>query len=219
MKHISALKQEGLWLFLATAWCLALLGARMYYTGHGLFLFLVWNLFLAWIPWILSAGILNRTKWTSPVKWISAGIWILFLPNAPYILTDLVHLRHRGDVPFWLDLIMILSFALTGLVLGLTSVRHLWEDRQIPAKLKGLLFPAIFLLTAFGVYLGRYLRWNSWEVVSAPGSLVSDLMQWVYHPSLLKEPLAFTIGFGVLLWMLFWLPGKVGLTAPLRSGK
>lgn len=200
---------EGFFLALASLWCLIILLARMHWAGNGLFLFLVWNLFLAWIPWLISAFPLRKFSWKNPVKWGLAGVWLLFLPNAPYILTDLVHLHTRADVPFWMDLLLILSFALTGLVIGLASLRHIWEEAQMIPRLRVFLFPAICMLSAFGVYLGRYLRWNSWEVVSEPFSLLSDLMQWVYQPYLLKEPLAFSIGFGIMFWMMFWLPGKV----------
>lgn len=212
LKHRSPYLTEGFFLVLASAWCVVILLARMSWAGDGLFLFLVWNLFLAWIPWFISAFAFPHFSWKKPAKWGFAGIWLLFLPNAPYILTDLVHLRTRVEVPFWMDLILIISFALTGLLIGLASLKHVWEDAKMIPRIRVFLFPAICILSAFGVYLGRYLRWNSWEVVSEPFSLISDLMQWVYHPSLLKEPLAFSVGFGIMFWMMFWIPGQIGQT-------
>lgn len=210
MKHRFPYLKEGIYLSLATAWCMMVLIARMTWAGNTFFSFLTWNLFLAWIPWALSAFALPGLSWRNPFKWAIAGIWLLFFPNAPYILTDLVHLSPQSAVPFWMDLILILSFAFTGLLLGLASLRHVWEDAKMISRMRSLLFPAICILSAFGVYLGRYLRWNSWEVVSQPFSLASDLLQWMYHPALLKEPLAFSLGFGIMLWLLFWIPGQIG---------
>ena len=210
MNRQTALIKESLWLALASLWCLAILALRMEWAGKLMFLFLAWNLFLAWIPWIISAFAIPRFSWANPAKWVLGGVWLLFLPNAPYILTDLVHLRQRATIPFWLDLLLILSFAFTALMLGIASLRHIWQEVKVIPRLRQLLLPAVCVLSAFGVYVGRYLRWNSWDVVTQPHTLLSDLLAWAYHPATLKEPLAFSLGFGMLLWLLFWLPQFLG---------
>ena len=113
-------------LFLALVlWCLVLLWVRTLLAGSAMYLFLLWNLFLAAIPLLASGRLMRerRPEWALSLRdglWL--GVWLLFLPNAPYLLTDFVHLRHRPPVPFWYDLAVILSCAGTGLVFPYASL-------------------------------------------------------------------------------------------------
>lgn len=117
---------------------------------------------------------------------MGAGIslWLLFFPNAPYILTDLFHLRHREGAPLWFDLLLILSFAWTGLMLGYVS---LVDIQQVVSrtynKITGWLFAvAALMLSGFGIYLGRFERWNSWDVISNPKGLAKDILLPIINP-------------------------------------
>ena len=102
-----------------------LVAVRIYWSGHITYIFLVWNLFLAWMPlfialfiWLLFRnGLLNITLWS-----VMACLWLLFYPNAPYIITDLVHLDARSDMPFWFDQILLLSFIVSSLLVGYLSL-------------------------------------------------------------------------------------------------
>ena len=156
-------------------------------TGHGLYIFLIWNLFLAWIPFVYAfiAYGLHRSRFRNGFFIGGCGmIWLLFLPNAPYLLTDLIHLRVENNYLFWYDLLTLLWFAWTGLLLGFAS---LYLMHQIVAETFGQwigwAFAVVTLgLTGFGVYLGRFLRWNSWDVVRDPLSLFADIYHLFRHP-------------------------------------
>jgi uncharacterized membrane protein len=149
---------------------------RFVYTGHITFIFLLWNLFLAWLP-VLFALLARRQRTNYWGRWIWGGLWLLFFPNAPYLLTDLLHLGQIGTVPIWYDLIMLLTFALAGLFLGFASL--FWLHDLVTKTwnwLAGWLFVLVVLgLSSFGVYIGRFLRWNSWDLLLNPANLLRDL--------------------------------------------
>ncbi|MDX2250638.1 MAG: DUF1361 domain-containing protein [Bacteroidia bacterium] len=178
---------------------------RVSISGNKYFLFLSWNLFLAWIPYLIAFWLVRRTDRS---KWVvAAGItgWLLFFPNSPYILTDLFHLRPRNASPLWLDLIVLLSFAWTGLLLGMSSLRKIqlaYFDRL--GHVWGRVITVFILfLTSFGVYLGRYLRWNSWDILSNPLGLLNDIVMRIIHPLEYSRSTGFTVIFGVFLLMAY----------------
>ena len=152
-------------LLTSIGFCFLLLLARTIYTGGLTFVFLVWNLFLAIVPYFLSYSLTVRPAWTKG-KWKFALIftgWLLFIPNSFYMLTDLFHLYDSFSVPRWYDLLLILSFAWNASLLGILSVRHIEkiiEERWL-YRLDWLFVYPIMLLNAMGIYIGRYLRYNS----------------------------------------------------------
>lgn len=194
---------------LACLWCCLVLGARVYITGHHHYAFLVWNLFLAAIPLGLSLG-LQRIRRTSRVLPLLA-MWLLFFPNAPYVLTDLIHLtpHNHGMVPLWQDLVMLLSFALVSLWLGFQSLRMVqhWVEERSSKRVAWGVIVAVLGLSGFGVYLGRFLRWNSWDIVHRPHLLFQDILARVFNPVQHFQTWSFTAGFGILLMLayLFWV--------------
>ncbi len=110
-------------------------------------------------------------------------VWLIFIPNSFYIITDLFHLQERTEIPMWYDLALIFSFAWNGLLLGILSTRQMEKIWELKWKWSELLFVyPIMCLNAFGIYLGRYLRYNSWDVVSDPFSLISDIVHLIMHP-------------------------------------
>lgn len=152
--------------------------ARFLYTGTIIFFFLLWNLFLAWLP--VGFALLARRRGASRLgRWFWGGLWLLFFPNAPYLLTDLLHLGRAGQVPIWYDLIMLLAFALAGLFLGFASL--FWLHDLVSKswnQFTGWLFVLLVLgLSSFGVYIGRFLRWNSWDLLLNPTVLLRDLAE------------------------------------------
>lgn len=167
--------------------------------GIPTFLFLVWNLFLAWIPyWVsltLSSTIQGRFKKLKTA--IVLFIWLLFFPNAPYILTDLLHFKNFGDLPVWYDLMLLVSFAFTGLMLGwlsLMEVQDFLKSRYSRWVARLLTFTAL-ILCSYGIYLGRFQRWNSWDIVTNPLSLLQDMFSVLMQPSVH----AGTLGIAVVL--------------------
>jgi uncharacterized membrane protein len=158
------------------------------------FLFLVWNLFLAWIPYWTSLAL---GYWGKSSAILSGGLllfWLLFFPNAPYLLTDLMHLyKQRGDVPFWLDVMLILSFAWTGLMLGYASMFEVqyFLERRFPNWLTKTIMVGSIWLAGFGVYMGRFQRLNSWDVFTRPWAVV----RWELH--VLGNPMNYISTLGV----------------------
>jgi uncharacterized membrane protein len=178
--------KTALWLAASILVCLALIRLRIVISGHYYFRFLVWNLFLAFVPYVVSTVtrlIANKTNNTF-VLLASAAMWLLFFPNAPYIVTDLFHLRPRVDAPYWFDLLLIYSFAWTGLMLGFASLLDFHEIiRNRFNAFKGNLFVVgSLLLSGFGIYLGRFERWNSWDIVYNPKRLTQDIIKPILNP-------------------------------------
>ncbi|RSK49034.1 DUF1361 domain-containing protein [Hymenobacter rigui] len=166
------------------------------------FVFLLWNLFLALIPFGLSTMLgLSAGRLKARVLLPVGVVWLLFFPNAPYILTDLFHLEPRAGVPYWYDLALILSCAWNGLMLGyasLTDMQQLVTRRLGWAAGWGFATVAL-LLSSFGVYLGRYLRFNSWDILTNPASLFYDIVSRLLHPASHRGTWGVTLLYGVFL--------------------
>jgi len=183
-------------------WCVCLIAVRIDRTGSGYYRFLIFNLFLACIPLFLSTVLRIashwRLHWTIHLALFS--LWLLFLPNAPYILTDILHLTRASQAPAWYDLALLLSCSGTGLLLGylsLIDVQGILARRFGPAC--GWIFAAVsLLLSGFAIYLGRFLRWNSWDVLVNP-SLLLGLTDALIHPWFHIRAFAVTVIFGVIL--------------------
>ena len=195
--------------------CLGLLVLRMDRVGEPAFLFLVWNLFLAWVPFVAALCLIGAHRVGAPrgVLWLLGAGWLLFLPNAPYILTDFIHLGRASGAPLWFDAAVIGGFAATGLGLGLASllvVHHLVDVRA--GRVAGWVVAVTsLLLSAVGVYLGRFPRFNSWDVLTDPHSLVSVVLQRLAdpfgNPFLIRFAGAMSIGL-VGAYLLTWLVGR-----------
>ena len=189
-----------------TAFCVALYGVRVWYADELRFRFLLWNLFLAWIPLPLAIGFARDVERAGRFRArglaFGAG-WLLFFPNAPYIITDFVHLYDDPPVPLWFDALGIGAFAWTGLLLGLVSLAIVHEAarRLLTSAQAWLLVAGVTVLAAFGVYVGRFLRWNSWDVVQDPARLGRDLRGELSSP--LTHPRSYVVtGIVALLLLL-----------------
>ncbi len=199
----------------ACLWCCIVLNLRFHLAGHYYYDFMLWNLFLAAIPLGLSLGLrqINRLVLALPLL----AVWLLFFPNAPYVLTDLIHLNeHNGNVPKWLDLLMLLSFAFVALWFGFQSlhiVQH-WFVRKFSHATAWCVTLGSLALSGFGVYLGRFDRWNSWDLLHRPASLLTRIASYILHPLAHTRTWGFTLGFGTLLIFayLFWF--SAAPTAP-----
>lgn len=206
---------------LAVSWCCLLLGLRFHLSGHFQYRFMLWNLFLAVIPLGLSLGLMRIRQLSLATPLL--GVWLLFFPNAPYVLTDLLHLNaHRASVPRWLDLVMLLSFALVSLWLGFQSLRLVqhWFARRFSHATGWCVAFTSLGLSGFGVYLGRFLRWNSWDILSRPQKLLRDVIQPFLAPMDHSHTWGFTLGFGTLLILgyLFWISALTPQPASRNPG-
>jgi uncharacterized membrane protein len=194
-------------LALASAFCGALLVARWVYSEPGAFRFLAWNLFLAWIPLVAAVVVYDmHRRGVGLARMLPvAAAWLLFLPNAPYLLTDLIHLGSRDDAPLWYDLVLFSAFAWTGALLGFLSVYLL---QVVVRRAAGYAWSWAFvgaslLACAFGMYLGRSLRWNSWEVVTNPEPLLSDVWARLSDPLAHPRTLGMTVALTALLTVMY----------------
>ena len=182
----------------ASAVCVMLVAARMEYSDTWRYLGLVWNLFLAWIPFALAylAHAFSRKKWTLYlVLPATTFLWLIFFPNAPYILTDLQHLFKTFGAPLWYDVIVMVWFSWTGLLLGLVSL-YLMHDIVQRAFGRWVGWGFVFIVSAlssFGVYLGRFVRFNSWNLLDDPKEVVVTVLGLAIDPS--KRLIAFTVLF------------------------
>ena len=193
-----------------SAMCIALVAGRTLYSHTHHFQTLVWNLFLAWIPLLLAALIYRiATRRADLTRWIlvpAALVWLLFFPNAPYIVTDLVHLgQYHDNVPGWYDVLLVAWFAWTGLLLGVVSLRLMQE---IVARARGSRVGWLFvvLVTAagsLGIYVGRFLRWNSWTVFQAPVTLADTGWDRVSQPDAGELMLGFAVLFALLFLFVY----------------
>src|ERR1041384_4874300 len=143
-------------------WCACMIAVRIYRTGSGYYLFLVGNLFLASVPLFFSTALRIATHWRLhwTIRLAVFSLWLLFLPNAPYILTDILHLTRASHAPAWYDLALLLSCAGTGLLVGYLSLA---DVQGIVARkfstVVGWIFALVSLvLSGFAIYLGRFLR-------------------------------------------------------------
>jgi uncharacterized membrane protein len=200
-------------------WCVCLIALRIRLTRSGYYGFLIFNLVLACIPLFLSTALRIASHWRLhwTIQFPVLGLWLLFLPNAPYILTDIVHLTRASNAPAWYDLALLLSCSGTGLLVGYLS---LVDVQVIVARSFGLACSWIFamaslVLSGFAIYLGRFLRWNSWDVLIDPARLFG-LMDAVVHPGAHVRALSVTFIFGVIL-TLGYITLRVLMVHPERS--
>jgi uncharacterized membrane protein len=178
-------------LLAASAFCVLLVLYRRHHTGDPFYGFLAWNLVLAWVPFALAlAAYANARRGGGTVVVVLGVLWLLFFPNAPYLLTDFIHLHESLTTPLWYDALMLAAFAWTGLALGFASLyvmQTIWQ-RAAGAVVSWLGVVGALALASFGVYLGRFLRFNSWDALVRPGQIAdvvrNDLENPFQHPRL-----------------------------------
>lgn len=205
---VSQYRQPKL-MFLLAGFCISLLLVRAKLTHSIFFFFLIWNLFLAYTPLALTTLLVSKVQWIE--KKLSFYplflCWLLLLPNAPYIITDFIHLQKELAVPVWFDVLLLISFTITGLLFGLASMSHMYTilASRNGKRIAHVLMLAVCLLSAYGIYLGRYLRYNSWDVIQRPMAIVNDVLLSLFDTGHYKASLGITLGFGILLYLLFSL--------------
>lgn len=206
IRHKYKLAIFGL-LLAASIVCVTLVAARMAYSDSGRYSNLVWNLFLAWIPFVLAYAA-YALSWRRAllvlVIPITTILWLIFFPNAPYILTDLQHLvQDSHDTPLWYDVIMLVWFSWTGLLLGLVSLYLMHEIvHRALGRAAGWIFVfAVSGLSSFGVYLGRFVRFNSWDILQGPKEIAVSILGLVIDPS--RRLVAFTFLFTVFYLFVY----------------
>jgi Predicted membrane protein len=193
-------------LTLSMIFSVQLVCTRIVYTGQFTFLFMIWNLFLAWLPYAVTSWLQQRTDIANN-GWKLAAVflvWLPIVPNSFYILTDLFHLG-KSNVPRWFDLALIVSFAWNGLVLGILSVRQM--EKAVEPYLRGrhelfYVYPVMWL-NALGIYIGRYYRFNSWDIVANPFDLMAGICSAVVHPLQYKDVWGMVGCFSVFMTLVY----------------
>ena len=185
---------------LFSVYCIALVAFRSWFTNSIFYMFLVWNLILAYAPFIISKIIIAKA-YKNLTFILLLIIWLLFLPNAPYIITDFVHIRQGTLMPLWFDLLLVFSFAFNGLLVFFLSVQdvHHLILKHSSSFTTWSITTFILFLTGFGVYIGRFLRFNSWDMASNPKLLFLEIFDRIAQPTSHPRTWGFTIGFGTLL--------------------
>lgn len=196
------MKQQQQAIALLILFCVVTLLIRVQLTQSLFFSFLLWNLFLAMIPYIISEWI--QTSENSKIKVILVtSVWLLFLPNAPYLVTDFIHLHHLKSTLVWYDLCMLFSFAATGILLAVISMHTIYNTitKIYTEKIAYNFIIVSSFLSGFGIYLGRFLRLNSWHIFTN----TKETFLLIFT-SLTKEATWYvSIGFGVFLTLLFYV--------------
>ncbi len=210
-------------LVLASALCVALVAVRISRTGTLEYRFLVWNLFLAWLPFVFALALYDGYRRGRGAAFLAgcAVLWLLFLPNAPYILTDFVHLSEAGSAPLWYDAATVAAFAFTGLVLGLGSL--VLVQTVITAARGAAAGWAAGLgtlgLASVGIYLGRFVGVNSWDALVDPARVLAPFAERLdaslVHTRFFAVTLVFT-AFLAIAYLLLYAVAQPGLALEPR---
>jgi uncharacterized membrane protein len=191
----------------ASALCLGLELVRERHFGAMGFRFLVWNLILAWIPMLLVLFVYDRYRRGTALVRLAplAALWLLFLPNAPYIVTDFVHLSAATPAPLWFDGVELSAFAWTGMLLGFVSLylMHAVARHRFGGMIGWIGVVAVLALVSAGVYLGRVKRWNSWDLLTQPGSMVAQLHEHLADSASLGRAVGVTLAMTLLLALAY----------------
>lgn len=167
----------------SVSFTLMLLAMRIFFTGSAIYLFYPWNIFLGALPLFFSSRLLKKQAFGFKAFMLMC-CWLLLLPNAPYLVTDIFHFEERPPVPYWYDLLIVVSGAWNGMLMFIISLmqterflKRLLNERWLNITMTALLFAS-----GYGIYLGRYLRYNSWDVITKPVTIASSSFGHVVHP-------------------------------------
>jgi len=199
-------------LSLSVLFTMLLLAVRIAKTNEWFYIFYVWNTFLAIVPLIFSRQLLKQPTLNAKAIFFIIG-WILFFPNAPYIITDLIHFDNDNIVGSirWYDLLLVMSATWNGLILGLIS---LMEVEKFMSKFFQTIWLNLFVFTSlflcgFGIYLGRFLRFNSWDILTKPYELMHASAHQALHPVENFKTWGFSFLFSVMLCIIYYTLKKL----------
>jgi uncharacterized membrane protein len=186
------------------------------------YIYYIWNLGLAWIPLGLSVWLVSmlRTRlWSSWLALLATVLWLGFLPNSFYVISDFVHLTELPRVDIVFDVVMIASFGVNGLILGYISLFmvHTELRKRLNARVCGTLMAIVLLMSSFAIYIGRDLRWNTWDIIVNPGSLLFDVSDRLINATAHPQLISTTVSFFVLLGSLYLI--VLGSVRALRQQK
>lgn len=206
-KYIGDYRPLIMVMMLAAFSCFLWIGV-VWKTGNWNYYYLLWNLFLAWLPLFFAYLLYHRMHFpTNRLRkwkfWVMTFLWLIFFPNAPYLITDLIHINERHNPASWGDAILLFSFALSGLAMGINSlyIMHINFRQQFNSRASHLLIGLCIFLSGFGIFLGRVQRWNSWDIVTRPDDLFRDILIQITNPTAIYM----TFSFSALIGMVYLL--------------
>jgi uncharacterized membrane protein len=210
-------------LILSSFLALGLLGVRTIFAHGWSYENMPWNLFLAWVPYGFSFLALFLHQLARGHWWMllfPAGLWLIFFPNAPYLVTDFLHLEHRPPIPLWYDIVMLASFAWTGCFLAIASLRTM---QYLVKSYLGVLASWVFVagalaLSGLGIYLGRFGRWNSWDLFTQPYDVVYDILARLANPLNNLRFFVFSLMFTAFLLVCYLMFASVSRLEELDHG-
>jgi len=196
-------------LFALALFCCVLLLVRAKITNSIFFFFLIWNLFLAYSPLAVTSVLINHVNLIEKRRYFYPFLlcWLVLLPNAPYLITDFVHLKKETSVPVWFDVLLLISFTVTGLLFGLASMKNIYKVLTVKfnSAIAIISMATTCVLCGFGMYVGRFLRYNSWDILHKPVRLTADIFESLFSADTYKAAWGITLGFGILMYLLFSL--------------
>ena len=214
--HFPLLVSMHEWLLASSGFSCMLLLGRMTATGSIEYIFLPWNLFLAFVPYCIALWMTNNVSIIeNKIKlFFVLAVWLLFIPNSFYIITDLIHFTRIRTAPKWFDLLLIFSFAWNGILFGIISLRRVEALIALLRKKQFSVFIVfgVMWLCAFGVYIGRFLRYNSWDVITDPFSLVGEILVMIRHPFDNEYAWGMTLCYSVFMTFIYFTIKKLGET-------
>lgn len=188
--------------------CILFYTGRLHFSETLHYFFMPWNLFLGLVPLLFSRlvrerVIQNKSRWIIPVY---ALLWLLFFPNSYYMLTDLYHFNIRPGMPQWYDLMFLLTFAWTGIILGMMSLWDIEAALRYRNRAKWIPFisTSLLFLAGFGIYLGRDLRWNSWDFFTNFYHVITDSIDLFVRPSLYQDAWGLILSMSIFLNIIYW---------------
>jgi len=172
--------------------------------------FLLWNLFLAWLPLGFAWYLKNRLRFTVWLTWQNIGLtllWLGFLPNSFYLVSDLIHLHETGEVSLLYDVVMFFSFIFNAYIAGFMSLFLVHREllRRMVYERAHMVVGTVLLLCSFAIYLGRSLRWNSWDVLVNPAGLLFDVSDRFVNPGSHPQTFVTTLTFFVVLGSMYFV--------------
>lgn len=189
---------------------------RIMLFGNTSFIYILWNILLAFIPFFISSILILNTDPASqsqggknniikPFFIIGFILWLIFLPNAPYVITDFIHLGKIHAVPVMYDTFLLFASASVALLMGLYSLFHMEKMLllKFPKKTTNILIAIIILFTSFGMYLGRFLRFNSWDLFTSHNSIAFGIWNALSSPNNLMNIYSYTILFFIFIYVSY----------------
>jgi uncharacterized membrane protein len=192
-------------LVLSIAFTMLLLAFRIMYTQELTYIFYVWNTILAIVPLWFSRKLVRQSSINRNAI-ILLVCWLLFFPNAPYIITDIFHYEERVPIPKWYDLLIVISAAWNGLLLGIVSLMQVETFLSLHLKKQWVTLSifASLLLCGYGVFIGRFLRFNSWDILTKPQNILFSSAHQLLHPNQNRNVWLFTFLFASMLSLVYF---------------